>query len=126
MMDEVHFLIDENISPETVAALQSSGYQASSLTAYVPLGSSDIEIAQAASETDAIIVTQDLDFGEMCFNAGAVSTGVIVLRLRIQTVENVTSRLLHFLMDAERLQLDLQHYLILVDDSRFRTRRRPE
>lgn len=125
-MDEVHFLIDENISPETVAALQSSGYQASSLTAYVPLGSSDIEIAQAASETDAIIVTQDLDFGEMCFNAGAVSTGVIVLRLRIQTVENVTSRLLHFLMDAERLQLDLQHYLILVDDSRFRTRRRPE
>ena len=126
MMEEVHFLIDENISPETVAALQSSGYQASSLTAYVPLGSSDIEIAQAASETDAIIVTQDLDFREMCFNAGTVSTGVIVLRLRIQTVENVTSRLLHFLMDAERLQLDLQHYLILVDDSRFRTRRRPE
>ena len=125
-MEEVHFLIDENISPETVAALQSSGYQASSLTAYVPLGSSDIEIAQAASETDAIIVTQDLDFREMCFNAGTVSTGVIVLRLRIQTVENVTSRLLHFLMDAERLQLDLQHYLILVDDSRFRTRRRPE
>lgn len=126
MMDEVHFLIDENISPETVAALQSSGYQARSLTAYVPLGSSDIEIAQAANEAESIIVTQDLDFGEMCFNAGTVSTGVIVLRLRIQTVENVTSRLLRFLADAKRLRLDLQHYLILVDDSRFRTRRRPE
>ncbi len=125
-MDEVHFLIDENISLETVAALQNLGYLASSLTAYVPLGSSDVEIAQAASEEEAVIVTQDLDFGEMCFNAGTVSTGVIVLRLRIQTIENVTSRLLRFLHDAKRLKLDLYGHLVVVDESRFRTRKRPE
>jgi len=125
-MDEVHFLIDENISLETVAALQNSGYLATSLTAYVPLGSSDFEIAQAASEEEAVIVTQDLDFGEMCFHAGAVTTGVIVLRLRNQTIENVTSRLLQFLQDTKRIELDLRSHLIVVEEARFRTRRRPE
>lgn len=124
-MDDLLLLLDENISPETVTALQTAGYHAASLTAYVPLGSSDIEIAYAASEATAVIVTQDLDFGELCFNAGVIGSGVIVLRLRVQTVENVTDRLMAFLHDAHQLQIDLNHSFCVVEETRFRTRRRP-
>lgn len=124
-MDELLLLLDENLSPETVTALQTAGYHAASLTAYVPLGSSDLEIAYAASEAAAVIITQDLDFGELCFNAGVVGSGVIVLRLRVQTVENVTERLMAFLRDARQLRLDLNQSFCVVEETRFRSRRRP-
>lgn len=117
-------LLDENLSPETQAALRQAGFRAALLTEFVPLGSADIEIAYAASESEAVIITQDLDFGEMCFHAGTVASGVIVLRLRVQTVENVTARLLAFLHDVNRMQLDLRQLFCVVDETRFRVRKR--
>ncbi|MEZ4636862.1 MAG: DUF5615 family PIN-like protein [Caldilineaceae bacterium] len=63
-MVPLHFLLDENLSPETVRRLQEEGYQAVWLTEFVPLGSSDAEIARAALDAGAVIVTQDLDFAE--------------------------------------------------------------
>lgn len=116
-------LLDENLSPETVRRLQAEGYAAVWLTEFVPLGSSDAEIALAAVEADAVIVTQDLDFAEAFFFGNAELVGTVVLRLRIQTVEQVNSRLLEFLKTIEARQIDLRSALFIVEETRFRVRK---
>jgi predicted nuclease of predicted toxin-antitoxin system len=116
-------LLDENLSPETVKALQEEGYHAVWLTEFVPLGASDAEIARAANEAKAIIVTQDLDFAEMFYFNSDYSVGTVVLGLRIQTVERVTERLLSFLMIADQQQIDLSSALFIIEDARYRVRK---
>jgi predicted nuclease of predicted toxin-antitoxin system len=117
------FLLDENLSPETVKVLQERGYSAVWLTEFVQLGATDTEIARAAVEANAIIVTQDLDFAEMFFFNSGYSVGTIVLRLRIQTVERVNERLLNFLKSMREQQVDLANALFIIEDSRYRVRK---
>lgn len=117
------FLLDENLSPETVKVLQEQGYSAVWLTEFVQLGATDTEIARAAVEANAIIVTQDLDFAEMFFFSSGYSVGTIVLRLRIQTVERVNERLLNFLKSVREQQVDLTSALFIIEDSRYRVRK---
>ena len=116
-------LLDENLSPETVRKLQKEGYEAVWLTEFVPLGASDMQIARAAIEKNAVIVTQDLDFAETFFFGNDDLVGTIVLRLRIQTVEHVNSRLLDFLRTVETQQIDLKTALFSVEETRFRVRK---
>jgi predicted nuclease of predicted toxin-antitoxin system len=117
------FMLDENLSPETVKVLQERGYSAVWLTEFVQLGATDTEIARAAVEANAIIVTQDLDFAEMFFFNSGYSVGTIVLRLRIQTVERVNERLLNFLKSMREQQVDLANALFIIEDSRYRVRK---
>jgi predicted nuclease of predicted toxin-antitoxin system len=116
-------LLDENLSPETVKALQEGGYPAVWLTEFVPSGASDAEIARAANEAKAVIVTQDLDFAEMFYFSSNHPVGTVVLRLRIQTVERVTERLLNFLMIADQQRIDLNGALFIIEDARYRVRK---
>jgi predicted nuclease of predicted toxin-antitoxin system len=116
-------LLDENLSPETVKVLREQGYSAVWLTEFVQFGATDTEIATAAVEANAIIVTQDLDFAEMFFFSSGYSVGTIVLRLRVQTVERVSERLLNFLKIVDRQQIDLNNTLFIVEDSRYRVRK---
>jgi predicted nuclease of predicted toxin-antitoxin system len=116
-------LLDENLSPETVKVLREQSYSAVWLTEFVQLGATDAQIARAAVEASAVIVTQDLDFAEMFYFSSSYSVGTIVLRLRIQTVERVNERLLNFLKSVTEQQVDLTNALFIIEDSRYRVRK---
>ena len=57
----------------------------------------DQEVANIARQEKCILITFDLDFGEMQYFASNKQFGVIVLRLSDQRVENVNRTLLNFL-----------------------------
>ncbi len=93
----IAFLADENISPESADYLEALGYPCYSLRREGPWRLSDSEIVDIARREGRIILTHDLDFGEIYYSATAGEVGIIVLRLRHQTVEAVNDVLERFL-----------------------------
>ncbi len=86
----IAFLADENISPESADHLENLGYPCHSLRREGPWRLSDSEIVAMAQREGRIILTHDLDFGEIYYFAMGGEVGIIVLRLRHQTVEAVS------------------------------------
>lgn len=78
----MRFLIDMNLSPVVAAGLRSSGHDAVHVRD-VGLGASSDEVVFAyAAREHRIVVTADLDFGEVLAASGIATVSVILLRLR--------------------------------------------
>ena len=61
-MNNLRFIADVHISPLTVAALKSNGYDIFRTTELLPTTASDSNILEIARIETRIIITQDLDF----------------------------------------------------------------
>lgn len=79
-------------------------------------------MAKAASER-RIVVTFDLDFGELLAAARTMSPSVIIFRLRNPTPPVVTAKLFRVLTECETV-LD-SGAIVIVEDLRIRIRRLP-
>lgn len=75
------FLADEGVDFRIVAALRGRGYQVQSVAEDSP-GIPDTEVLALAVERDAVLITEDKDFGEMVFQKRQFSPGVLLLRLQ--------------------------------------------
>ena len=64
-MHDLRLLVDMNISPKTVEALQQQGWDTIRVSQILPGNASDREILELARERDRIVVTQDLDFSAL-------------------------------------------------------------
>lgn len=117
------FLADAGISPKTVGFLKNAGHDALHVREMGLERASDSEIVQRARQDGRVILTFDLDFGEILALGVADSPSVIIFRLSDETGESVNRRLGAVL--SERSQ-DLERgVLILVEDRRYRMRRLP-
>jgi predicted nuclease of predicted toxin-antitoxin system len=116
----VSFLADENISPETAAHLEALGYPCQSLRRDGPWQLSDREIVTLAEHQGQIILTHDLDFGEIYYSAEKGQVGILVLRLRAQTVESVNDVLGRFLQSGALTEQQMQHSLIVLSETAYR------
>ncbi len=74
------FLADENFEPQFVERLRQEGYEVLFLDEY-DAGADDTEILQIAVKENAIVLTNDKDFGELIFRHSFASRGVVFLRL---------------------------------------------
>ena len=74
------FLADENFEPQFVERLRQKGYKVIYLDEY-EAGIEDTEILELAVKENAIVITNDKDFGEMIFRHNLSSKGVVFLRL---------------------------------------------
>lgn len=83
----------------------------------------DTAIAQHAARHHFIIITLDLDFGEMYYFTSGRKVGVIILKLRNQTVESVNERLytLHHVKILPRRSL--RHALVIMNEQQIRIRK---
>ncbi|MEM8640456.1 MAG: DUF5615 family PIN-like protein [Cyanobacteria bacterium P01_G01_bin.54] len=61
-MSRLSLLADVNISPATVAALNTNGYNTIRTTEVLPATIADVEILEFARRDERVVVTQDLDF----------------------------------------------------------------
>lgn len=84
------------LTPETANFLRSHGFDVKSLLEDGLGDLDDDEVANIASKEKRIIITFDLDFGEMQYFASKKKFGVIILRLSDQRVEVVNKVLLNF------------------------------
>ena len=83
----------------------------------------DDEILRLAQRERRVVLTFDLDFGDL-LAAGAFSLpSVVIFRLLDQTPASVTPKLLHLL--SERAQEIEEGAIVIVEDRRYRLRRLP-
>jgi predicted nuclease of predicted toxin-antitoxin system len=119
----MRFLADMGVSMRVVEWLRSSGHDAIHLREeglqQLPNG----EIFQKAIGEERIVLTFDLDFGEIVAGSRGGSVSVILFRLRNTRADFVVQRL-KIVLERSAEQLE-QGAVVLVEDGRYRMRRLP-
>jgi len=116
----MRLLADENIPLEAIRALRDAGHDVFSASESARGVSDDAHIARAIEE-DRLILTFDLDFGQLAATASPKpAAGVLLLRLEPQNPEEVTTLLQALLA---RPEIVWRGHLSIVD--RIHLRQRP-
>ncbi|HEX3890075.1 MAG TPA: DUF5615 family PIN-like protein [Verrucomicrobiae bacterium] len=113
-------LVDMNLSPDWVAVLKESGWEAIHWSKVGNPRASDSEIMAWAKQNGHVVFTHDLDFGTML--ALTQAEGPSVIQVRTQDV--TPSAIAKLVIDALRqFQSDLEKgALIVLDEARARAR----
>jgi len=82
------FMLDMGISPKTAVFLRNLGYDAIHLHDLKSDRSTDPAVMQMARNEERILLTHDLDFGELIAASGANAPSVIIFRLRNMNPKN--------------------------------------
>jgi predicted nuclease of predicted toxin-antitoxin system len=119
----MRFLLDMNLPPALAEWLQSKGHDAVHIRE-IGLGHlPDREVFARAAEEGRIVVTFDLDFGEIAGLARATGATVLLLRLRLAHQDYLRQRLQAAIVEAaEALEAGAT---VVVEDARIRIRRMP-
>ena len=117
------FLADMGVSMTTVIALRQLGHDVTHLREQGLICMEDRDIVAKASAEGRIVLTFDLDFGEIMALSKTANPSVILFRMRNQTPKAVTPRLGQVLHECQT-HLD-QGAFITVEDSGYRVRRLP-
>ena len=119
----MRFLADAGISPGTVEFLISLGHDAVHVRTIGLERSTDQALVDRAQAGGQVIVTFDLDFGDILALGVLNKPSAIILRLADERADSVNRHLSVVL--SERLG-DLESgALILVEDARYRVRKLP-
>ena len=117
------FLADVGISMSTVRALRHEGHDAVHLSDEGLQRLSDKQIIQKARKEARIILTFDLDFGDLLASGLADSPSVIIFRLRDETPSSVVPKLMQVLGQRGK---DLERGAVaVIEDTRYRLRGLP-
>ena len=119
----MRFLADMGISPRTVRFLRALGHEALHLHERGLERLSDADILTMAREDGYVLLTHDLDFGELVAESGARLPSVVTFRLRNMRSDNV-NRHIHALLDQHGEKL-LSGVMITVSEGSIRVRRLP-
>lgn len=117
------FLADMGISMATVRALREAGYEVIHLLEEGLCGLPDPEILEKARMEGRVLLTCDLDFGDLLAASGDSLPSVILFRLSDYTPAFLNPRLMEVLA-TRRDDLE-QGAIVIVQDNRFRVRRLP-
>jgi predicted nuclease of predicted toxin-antitoxin system len=119
----MRFLADAGISPKTVAFLLRIGHDAVHVRELGMQRAVDRLLIENAQAEDRILLTFDLDFGEILALGVLVRPSVVIFRLTDERADAVNRRIEGVLFEqAEALASGA---LILVEDARYRIRRLP-
>lgn len=119
----MRFLADAGISPKTVEFLKQLGHEAIHVRTLKLQRAPDRELVQRARADDSVVVTFDLDFGDILALGVMDKPSVILFRLSDERAESVNVRLSAVL--NERIAELEAGVLILVEDVRYRVRKLP-
>ncbi len=112
-----------NLSPEWLAVLERSGWQASHWSHIGAPTATDTELLAWARQNRYVLLTQDLDFAELLFHTQAGAPSVVLLRLRSELDPRQQARVCALLRaGASVLETGA---LLVIDDQRARLHRLP-
>lgn len=94
------FIADENLGSEVPKFLCSLGIDIIAIAEVAP-GKPDPDILSLANSEQRILVTLDKDFGELVFKEGLAHFGVILFRLKDESMENKKKILLKALKSKQ-------------------------
>lgn len=114
------FLLDANLSPETTTYLRSTfGLDVVDLLTLGLSHLTDHEVVARAKSEGRVVITFDLDFGQIYHRWERGQIGAIILRLEDQTVESVHRSLGKFFLNVADT-IHLEHSLVVADETRVR------
>jgi len=119
----LRFLADAGVAQRVVDWLRADGHDVVHLRDRGLQRLPDREVFELASAEGRILITFDLDFGEIVASSGGRVVSVILFRLRDTRSSHVTERLRSVLERSAR-QLE-QGAVVVVEESRHRVRRLP-
>jgi predicted nuclease of predicted toxin-antitoxin system len=119
----MRFLADAGISPLTVEFLVQLGHQAVHVRTLAMQRAPDPEIIERARIDSSVVLTFDLDFGDVLALGVLDKPSVIIFRLADERPASVNQRLDAVL--KERSAGLESGALILVEDARYRVRKLP-
>lgn len=73
------FVADESVDQPIVVRLRVDGHEVVAVAELEP-SKSDEEVLAISTAQDAVLITNDTDFGELVFRQGLNSAGVVLLR----------------------------------------------
>lgn len=117
------FLIDMNLSPAVATWLRAQGHDAVYAGQQGLASSPDTSLFALAASEKRIVVTFDLDFGEILAASGGRQVSVLLLRLRGMRQGKVIERLAAALAAAGSALND--GAIVSIEESRLRVRRLP-
>jgi predicted nuclease of predicted toxin-antitoxin system len=117
----MRFLTDQDVYHVTVAWLRDRGDDVATARELELQQAADHVLLQEARERGRILVTRDKDFGALVFLQVERTPGVILLRLRPTTIEEVHAEL-NRLLEAHTEE-ELQELFCVVEPQRHRIRR---
>jgi len=88
MKNTLKFLADENIPLKVVKKLKQEGFDIISISKLKP-GINDYEVIELACKKNRIIITFDKDLGRMVILEKIKPPGLIILRIRPESVEYI-------------------------------------
>lgn len=119
----MRFLADMGVSLSTVRALRAEGHDAIHLREEGLIRLPDAEILEKARREKRIVLTFDLDFGDLLATGTLSFPSVVVFRLRNERPDAVTVHVRSVLAQHNQ---DLEAgAIIIVEDARQRVRRLP-
>jgi predicted nuclease of predicted toxin-antitoxin system len=119
----MRFLADMGISPTTVTFLKGLGFDALHLHEQGLGRLQDSGILDKAFQEGRVILTHDLDFGQLIAASGARLPSIVIFRLRNMRPERVNDYL-HRLLSEHRDSLE-QGAVVSVTEGQIRVRRLP-
>jgi predicted nuclease of predicted toxin-antitoxin system len=111
------------VSLRTVGALRTRGHDVVHLREKGLQTLPDDQILELARNDGQVVLTFDLDFGDLLAAGGESGPSAVIVRLQNQTPDAVTSRLVPTL---EQCEAELRAgAVVIVEESRYRLRRLP-
>ena len=121
--NQLRYLADMNLSPQTVHALQTDGIDIIRVSEVLAVTTKDIDILVYARQEKRVIITQDLDFSTLVAIGGYAEPSLVTLRLVTSDPITVTQLLRRILPQvATALQ---EGSAITVDERTVRIRSLP-
>ena len=118
------YLIDKALSQKSVSFLNENGFEAIRVNKAISEDHvKDEEIFNFALEKNFIIITMDLDFGQILAITKSNRPSTIILRLEDPRVKNVNNKLLNILPIIQKELLDGS--IVIIEEKRIRIRQLP-
>ena len=114
-------LLDANLSRKLVPTLSKlTGFDFMHISTISEKSIPDSQIVEIAKDGRRIIISHDLDYGEIYYLKERGQIGVIMLRLRDQTSDIVIQRLHSFLCSSECKKSDISTSLVIIEEEKTR------
>jgi len=115
----LRFLVDESSGRRLTKALRDAGHDVKFVTEILP-AAPDSKVLDLAEKEKRILITNDKGFGELVFRIGRPASGVILLRLK---VDSATSRIKTVLTLIEKFESKLYAHFIVASEIEARMRK---
>ena len=117
------FLLNMNMSRDLGKLLVSQGHEYRHVGDIGLARTEDLDIIAEAKEKHEIILTHDLDYGNLLAFSGELVPSVIIFRLRNTQPKNMFSRMMNMLPKIQRSLI--KGAIVILEDATLRIRELP-